>query len=92
MQINSNNYTGNVARVAYVSNSGKAGAPKGDRVQFDQTASLEKALKETPDVRPDVIDRAKDLVANPNYPPPEVIKRISNLLAIHVQEESEVDL
>ncbi len=90
MQINSNNYTGNVARVAYVSSNGKANAPKGDNVQFEQTAALERSLKETPDVRSDVVDRAKDLVSSPNYPPPEVIKRISNLLAIHLSNESDI--
>lgn len=48
---------------------------------FERSASLSSALAATPDSRADVIARAEKLISTPGYPPPEIIKRIANLLA-----------
>ena len=53
-------------------------------ISFEQTASLNAALKATPDSRADVVSRAEDLVSSSSYPPPETINRIANLLAANL--------
>ncbi|HEY1171413.1 MAG TPA: hypothetical protein VGH19_08605 [Verrucomicrobiae bacterium] len=42
-------------------------------------------MAQTPDVRADVIARAKKLVADPAYPPTETIRKIANLLAVNLE-------
>ena len=48
---------------------------------FEQSAGLDTALAAVPDTRAEVIARAEKLVSSPNYPPPEMIRRIATLLA-----------
>jgi hypothetical protein len=44
---------------------------------------LEARFTDAPDIRPDVVARARALVADPQYPPAETIRKIANLLAIN---------
>lgn len=63
-------------------------APKVDQpASFGQTDALNESLKSTPDVRAEAVQRAKDLIADPSYPPPAVIRSISNLLAISLADD-----
>ena len=61
-----------------------------DQASFQNSEALNNALNSTPDVRPEVVTRAKDLVSSSIYPPPRVIRQISTLLAIGIasQEKS----
>lgn len=54
--------------------------PSGD-AQFNASEALARALAETPDVRPEALDRASVIAGNPKYPPSEMIDGIANLLA-----------
>jgi len=54
-----------------------------DSASFTTTASLEGKLNALPTVRPELVERAKSLLANPNYPPAELLDRIAALLAVH---------
>lgn len=56
-----------------------------DEVALENTRALKTALKNTPESRDDVVRRATELVGDVNYPPPETIRMISNLLAIQMQ-------
>lgn len=56
-----------------------------DEVALENTRALTTALKNTPESRDDVVRRATELVGDVNYPPPETIRMISNLLAIQMQ-------
>jgi hypothetical protein len=38
------------------------------------------ALRNEPEVRPEVVERAKLLVADPDYPPKEVLKKVAEAL------------
>lgn len=58
-----------------------------DEVAFENSRALTSALKNTPESRDDVVRRATELVGDINYPPPETIRMISNLLAIQMQAE-----
>lgn len=48
---------------------------------FQQSEGLTSALSSVPDSRAELVARAEKLIASPSYPPPEMIKRIANLLA-----------
>lgn len=51
------------------------------QTDFQSSASLDAALKGTPEVRREEVERASRLVDTKNYPPPELINRLSRLLA-----------
>lgn len=53
---------------------------------FEQSRSLEAVLNEVPDVRAEAVARGKALVADPNYPSQEQIKKVSHLLAAHLSQ------
>lgn len=56
-----------------------ASAPKrGDSANL---TSLDEAMQTLPASRPDALERARSLVGNSQYPPPEVLNRVSQLLA-----------
>ena len=56
-----------------------------DEVAFENSRALSAALQNTPESRDDVVRRATALVGDVNYPPPETIRMISNLLALQMQ-------
>ncbi|MEW6158462.1 MAG: hypothetical protein AB1813_13600 [Verrucomicrobiota bacterium] len=62
-----------------------------DQVQFTQAEGLNAALKQTPAIRPGVVERARDLVGDVSYPPRETIRSIAELLALHLNTEDEED-
>jgi hypothetical protein len=55
-----------------------------DGVSFGNSAALDGALQNVPGSRPEEVDRARNLIGDVNYPPQETIKKISTLLAIHL--------
>ena len=81
--IRSSNVTGPVAGVSKAKANGATARVDGDS-SFEQSESLSSALAATPDTRAEVVIRAENLVASASYPPPEVIKRIANLLAANL--------
>ena len=84
---------GNVDSVPKVGvNPVKAPEPKQvarDGVSFEGAEALNRALSSTPDVRSEVVDQGRELASNVHYPPPEVIKRISVLVAAQFSEEEQ---
>jgi hypothetical protein len=48
---------------------------------------LRRALEATPESRAAEVARARKLVADPAYPPPEVLKRVAGVLARHLKPE-----
>ena len=55
-----------------------------DGAAFEHTATLNQAMSSTPAVRREKVELGKQLVASINYPPPEMINRIANLLAMKI--------
>ena len=55
----------------------------GGAAPFENTRALEQKLKDMPVVRPDKVEHGRELVSNVQYPPTELVDRISSLLAIH---------
>jgi hypothetical protein len=54
-----------------------------DTTSFTAAASLEAKLSDAYAVRPEMVEKAKSLLAIPNYPPTELLDRIAALLAVH---------
>jgi hypothetical protein len=61
----------------------KAGAlpARPDRISTDGSASLQMALDRQPSIRPEVVERARALAADPSYPPPAVITSVATQIA-----------
>jgi hypothetical protein len=71
----------------------KRGAPKslspngGD--SFASTNALEGALKSLPDVRPDTVARARQLINDPDYPSASTVRQLSDFLAGKLQSSAQ---
>lgn len=87
MQVSPNNNSGPVSRTYWKSFPPAPGGHGADTAQFDRAAALNRALADTPDVRPSEVERARDLIGDVSYPPPETIKRIASLLALNLKAE-----
>jgi hypothetical protein len=59
-----------------------------DEVAFENSRALTTALHNSPEAREEVVRRATELVGDAQYPPPETIRMISNLLAIQMNPDS----
>jgi hypothetical protein len=53
-----------------------AGGPAPDRFSPEHTAALKAALQAQPEVRPEVVARARALAADPAYPSPEILRHV----------------
>lgn len=51
-----------------------------DALSLDSSASLRAELETSPVTRSEKVEAAKALIVSPNYPPAEIIRRISELL------------
>ena len=58
-----------------------------EEVAIENSRALGNALRETPEIRAEIVRRATELVGEPSYPPPETIRKISHLLAIQMNPE-----
>jgi hypothetical protein len=54
---------------------------------FENTQALEQTLKETSNVRPDVVAKAAALVSDPNWPTDESLNRVAGVLAQNIQAQ-----
>lgn len=51
-----------------------------DQIHIDKAAALRAGLMQIPEVRPEVVERAQSLAADPSYPSDEIIGKISALI------------
>lgn len=69
------------ARADLVSAAGPAAprpyAPRPDHVSTESAAYLRGALERQPAIRPEMVERARALAGDPNYPPAQVIRRVA---------------
>ncbi len=56
------------------------GSTDSERLSSANTQSLREALSKTPEIRPEVVENAKKLAVDPNYPPRELIERLAQLM------------
>jgi len=55
----------------------RSAASPSDQISTENAAFLRSELQRQPAVRPDVVERARALAADPNYPPPAVIRDVA---------------
>ncbi len=60
------------------------GTPKCTSRSADESLQFHQALADAPDVRAEMVARGKALVADPNYPSKEQVKKIAMILAGHL--------
>jgi hypothetical protein len=86
MEINTNLPAAGVTNLTPAKQRSPAAAPTADSgASFASTNALNVALKQVPDVRSDAVDRARDLINDPNYPSADTIKKLSSFLAGKLQ-------
>jgi hypothetical protein len=52
-------------------------APRPDQISTENAEFLRSELKRQPEVRPEVVERARALAADPNYPPTEALRHVA---------------
>jgi hypothetical protein len=88
MQVNPSHHSHTVGHTEQVRRAGASPRPAADGTAFERSAALNRSLVNTPDVRPQVVERARRLIEDTSYPPQEAIKKIANLLAMTLAEDS----
>lgn len=65
-------------------NAGAQPAPaaqeEGDKLSAEMTDKVRASLAAMPEIRPEVVERAKQLLADPNYPSPEIVNSIAGMI------------
>lgn len=56
---------------------GRPYSPRPDQISTESAAFLRGALQRQPEIRPEVVERARALAADPNYPPREVMRAVA---------------
>ena len=51
--------------------------PRTDQIHIDKAAALRISLQQVPEIRPEVVERARALAADPAYPSDRIIGQIS---------------
>ncbi len=51
-----------------------------DQIHIDKAALLRTSLQQVPEVRPEVVERARALAADPAYPSDAIIRKISSAI------------
>jgi hypothetical protein len=62
-----------------------------EQTAFAGSTAINNALQATPDSRSEAVERARALIADPNYPGPGVLRQVSNLLAGKLGGDSDGD-
>jgi hypothetical protein len=52
-----------------------------DRLSSNNSSALQAALRQQPEIRPEVVERARKLAVDPNYPPREIIMQLAKLFS-----------
>ena len=66
--------------IAKQASTPKVAADSGERLSSSNTQALREALNNTPEIRPEVVEKGKALAVDPNYPPRELIERLAKLM------------
>lgn len=57
--------------------SGRPYAPRPDQISTESAAFLRSELHRQPEIRPEVVERARALAADPAYPPQAVLRDVA---------------
>ncbi|MSU21796.1 MAG: hypothetical protein EXS30_10430 [Pedosphaera sp.] len=87
MEIHSHLNTGRIEGVGSSRPTQQAARVLADKVDLSSAGALDEALRNTPEVRIDSVQRAREMVNDPAYPPRETIRQIARLVASTLPEE-----
>ena len=59
------------------SSGARTAAPRLDQISTESAAFLRSELQRQPEVRPEAVARARALLADPNYPSPQVLRKVA---------------
>jgi hypothetical protein len=51
-----------------------------DQIHIDKAATLRSSLQQVPEIRPEVVERARALAVDPAYPSDEIIRTVSAVI------------
>lgn len=54
--------------------------PESDRFLPEHTEALRTGLARHPEIRPEVVERARALAADPSYPSPAILRRVGEII------------
>lgn len=57
--------------------AGRPNTPRPDRISTENAAFLRAELQRQPEIRPEVVARARALAEDPNYPPAEALRQVA---------------
>jgi hypothetical protein len=89
MQVKPSHPSDPVGQTEMVRRAAVAASAVGDGASFERSAALNRSFASTPDVRPEVVERARRLIDDTSYPPPVAISKIANLLAMKLTYEAQ---
>lgn len=87
MQIDPRSTTGALSRVDTNHPAAEKRKIASDHATFEQAEALNDDYRREPDVRADVVSKAKELVSETQWPPPETIRKIASLLAMEIPKD-----
>lgn len=88
MHINPSHHSDPVGQTELVRRPASTPGSVGDGTSFERSAALNRSLAGTPEVRREVVERARRLIEDTSYPPPEAINKIADLLAMKLAQET----
>lgn len=88
MEIQPNQRAGGLTPTSVTGHETPRAAKPASTVSFEGAAGLDRALQSTPNQRAEEVSRAQSLKSDNAYPPPETIRKLSNLLAMHLEAQS----
>jgi hypothetical protein len=89
MEINSNLSTTGVNASILPARSTPAQQMPSDRVSLTNLSGMEDLLQSVPSTRPDVVERAKSLIADPSYPSSAILGAVAQHLAVNLNSENQ---
>ena len=57
--------------------NGAVARPRPDRLSLTHRTQLHKALSQDPEIRPEMVERARSLANDPTYPSTDVLRQVS---------------
>lgn len=57
--------------------TGRPYTPRPDQISTESAAFLRSELQRQPEIRPEVVERARALAADPDYPPREILRNVA---------------
>jgi hypothetical protein len=89
MEVNTNFSAGGVGGITPQKPAAPAVKTAAAPDAFARSNALEQAVKNLPASRPEAVAQARELAADPNYPPADVLRQVSHLLADRLSSASE---